>query len=257
MSLELLTYLNLVLLSRLAFTRSDQAIGMGTALKMFVPFAVVLFLLFEESAASLVALAMAVLVFFWEPQLGSRVEMARGYRLLGFLMQVLVPVYVGSFGSGFSFSPVASAIASHLVEHLSFLVPVYPGEFYRVSLVAFGLLVLANETNILVRMVFHSLALEPRLPEAVGEDQQEPEAGDIDTVEYNAGRVIGILERWLMFLVVLWSSDLSALAFIIAAKGLARFRQLEEKAFAEYMLVGTLLSALSAILVGVYIKAAY
>ena len=254
MSLELVTYLNLVLLSRLAFTRSDQAIGMGTALKMFLPFAVLLFLLFEESAASLVALATAALAFFWEPQLGSRVDMARGYRLAGLGLQVLVPVYIGSFGSGFTFSPVASAIAGHLVEHLPFLVPVYPGDYYRSSLVVFGLLLLANEANILVRMVFHILALEPRLPDDRGEEKQAP--GAIDTVEYNAGRVIGILERWLMFLVVLWSRDLSALAFIIAAKGLARFRQLEEKAFAEYMLVGTLLSALSAILVGVYIKAA-
>lgn len=257
MTLELVTYLNLVLLSRLAFTRSDQAIGMGTALKMFLPFAVVLFLLFKESAASLVALGVAALVFFWEPQLGGRVDMSRGYRLLGLALQVLVPVYVGSFGSGLAFSPVAMSIAGHLVEHLPFLVPVYAGEFYRGSLVVCGLLLLANETNILVRLVFHMLGLEPRVPAAADAEEPLPAARAIDTQEYNAGRVIGILERWLMFLVVLWSRDLSALAFIIAAKGLARFRQLDEKAFAEYMLVGTLLSALSAIVVGVYIKAAY
>jgi hypothetical protein len=244
MTLELLIYLNLVLLPRLAFTRNDQAIGMATAFKVFVPFVIALFLLFEESAASLVALGMAALAFFWEPLLGARVDMARGYRLAGLVLQVLVPVYVGSFGSGFSFSPVAVAIAGHLAEHLPLLAPVYPGDFYQVCLVLFGLLLLANETNILVRVVFHLLGLEPR----------RPSSADIDTEEYNAGRAIGILERWLMYLVVLWSDDLSALAFIIAAKGLARFRQLEEKAFAEYMLVGTLLSALAAILVGTFIS---
>ena len=68
------------------------------------------------------------------------------------------------------------------------------------------------------------------------------------------GWVIGILERWLMFIVVVATDDLSALAFIIAAKGLARMKQLDDKQFAEYMLVGTLLSALSAVLVGFWVK---
>jgi hypothetical protein len=62
------------------------------------------------------------------------------------------------------------------------------------------------------------------------------------------------LERWLMFIVVVATDDLSALAFIIAAKGLARMKQLDDKQFAEYMLVGTLLSALSAVLVGFWVK---
>lgn len=57
-----------------------------------------------------------------------------------------------------------------------------------------------------------------------------------------------------MFLVVVATNDLSALAFIIAAKGLARMKQLEDRQFAEYMLVGTLLSAVSAVLIGFWIK---
>ena len=72
----------------------------------------------------------------------------------------------------------------------------------------------------------------------------------IDRKEYNAGRVIGTLERWLMFLVVLYSdNNLAALGFIIAAKGLARFKELDDRDFAEYVLVGTFLSALAALLV--------
>lgn len=38
-----------------------------------------------------------------------------------------------------------------------------------------------------------------------------------------------------------------------ALLGLARLKQLEDRDFAEYMLVGTLLSALSAVLVGFWI----
>jgi len=39
--------------------------------------------------------------------------------------------------------------------------------------------------------------------------------------------------------------------WIIAAKSLARFKQLEDREFAEYFLVGTLASFLLAVLVGV------
>lgn len=42
-------------------------------------------------------------------------------------------------------------------------------------------------------------------------------------------------------------SPFFTLAFILAAKGLARMKQLEDRPFAEYMLIGTLISALSAI----------
>jgi hypothetical protein len=58
----------------------------------------------------------------------------------------------------------------------------------------------------------------------------------------------------MMFLVVILTNDLSAPAFIIAAKGLARMKQLEDRQFAEYMLIGTLLSAVSAVLIGFGIK---
>ncbi|OZG71199.1 hypothetical protein BTA51_22350 [Hahella sp. CCB-MM4] len=63
-----------------------------------------------------------------------------------------------------------------------------------------------------------------------------------DDQEYNAGRIIGILERWIIMVVILVTNQLSVVAFIMAAKSFARFKQLDEKVFAEYVLVGTLLS---------------
>jgi hypothetical protein len=42
--------------------------------------------------------------------------------------------------------------------------------------------------------------------------------------------------------------------WIIAAKSLARFKQLEDREFAEYFLVGTLASFLLALLVGLGIR---
>ncbi|MEQ8516179.1 MAG: hypothetical protein RIC38_11280 [Chromatocurvus sp.] len=47
----------------------------------------------------------------------------------------------------------------------------------------------------------------------------------------------------------LQANDCSALGFIVAAKSLVRFDQFAGRMFAEYMLVGTFMSALFAIVV--------
>ena len=67
------------------------------------------------------------------------------------------------------------------------------------------------------------------------------------------GRAIGSLERGLALTLVLLG-DYAAVGWIIAAKSLARFKQLEDREFAEYFLVGTLASFLLAMLVGVGIR---
>src|SRR3989442_6765008 len=75
-------------------------------------------------------------------------------------------------------------------------------------------------------------------------------AGAIDVAR---GRAVGSLERALALTMVLLG-DYAAVGWIIAAKSLARFKQLEDREFAEYFLVGTLASFLLAVLVGVGIR---
>ncbi|MCT4632839.1 MAG: DUF3307 domain-containing protein [Firmicutes bacterium] len=69
--------------------------------------------------------------------------------------------------------------------------------------------------------------------------------GEYDTYsfidEVNTGKWIGVLER-ILILIFLYSNQLSAIGFIIAAKSLARFKMMENKIFSEYYLIGTLLS---------------
>lgn len=55
------------------------------------------------------------------------------------------------------------------------------------------------------------------------------------------GRVIGYLERLIAYLLII-TGNISAIAFVLAAKALARFKELEDKAFAEYFLIGTMAS---------------
>ena len=60
------------------------------------------------------------------------------------------------------------------------------------------------------------------------------------------GATIGALERLLIVTFVLVNA-IAAVGFVIAAKTLARFKQLDDRGFAEYYLLGTLASASVAI----------
>ena len=60
------------------------------------------------------------------------------------------------------------------------------------------------------------------------------------------GSTIGVLERILIIVFVLTGTDV-AIGFVVAAKTLARFKLLDDRAFAEYYLLGTLASVAVAI----------
>ena len=69
------------------------------------------------------------------------------------------------------------------------------------------------------------------------------------------GATIGILERILIVVFVLTGADV-AIGFVVAAKTLARFRQLDDREFAEYYLLGTLGSVSVAIVTALVGRAA-
>lgn len=70
----------------------------------------------------------------------------------------------------------------------------------------------------------------------------------------NVGKHIGILERIIILTLVI-TNNYSAIAFVFAAKSIARFKEIENnKNFGEYYLLGTLLSCVTAILGGFVLK---
>jgi hypothetical protein len=129
------------------------------------------------------------------------------------------------FGSLTAFSMLARAAFEHGAQVL-----------------LFGLLLVANEANLAIRAVFESLDLKPRTVAAAGG------GGIVDIGEFNRGRIIGILERVLLFLFLL-QGQYGAIGFVLAAKAFTRFKALDDRAFAEYVLIGTLLSACLALVV--------
>lgn len=76
-----------------------------------------------------------------------------------------------------------------------------------------------------------------RLPEEPGDDGPE------------LGRLIGVLERLLVVTLVL-EEAWAGIGLLVAAKSVARFKELDDRRFSEYYLVGTLGSLLLAIAVG-------
>ena len=69
-----------------------------------------------------------------------------------------------------------------------------------------------------------------------------------------AGRMIGMVERGIILTFILFG-DLASISFIFVAKSMARFKQLEDRQFAEYYLIGTLLSFFFALIVALITQA--
>lgn len=108
-------------------------------------------------------------------------------------------------------------------------------------LYATAFLFICKPTNVLIQNIFTSF------------DLQVPEnASNITKSLDQAGHVIGIAERIMAFLFVL-VDQYEALGFLIAAKSILRFRD-ADTARTEYVLVGTLLSFLIAVLTALGIE---
>ncbi|HEA29943.1 MAG TPA: DUF3307 domain-containing protein [Leeuwenhoekiella sp.] len=106
--------------------------------------------------------------------------------------------------------------------------------FVLVLILAF--LFCTKPANILIREIFNAYEI---FFEGGGEDLP------------NAGRLIGIIERWLV-LVFIITGQFSAVGFLIGAKSILRFKD-ANLLKTEYVLVGTLLSFGIAVIQGVLI----
>ncbi|MCL1830575.1 MAG: DUF3307 domain-containing protein [Oscillospiraceae bacterium] len=68
-----------------------------------------------------------------------------------------------------------------------------------------------------------------------------------------AGNIIGMLERSLVFILILFD-QYAAIGFLMTAKTITRFKDLEDRNIAEYYLIGTLLSIVSVVAIALLSK---
>jgi hypothetical protein len=156
-------------------------------------------------------------------------------------------------------NPVIQIVKGFFEEHnlLFFMIKKISWKYFLVFLS--GALLVANEVNHIVRVVLSRLKVEPQMKK---EDSAKatPQTNNMqeknrDTIELKRGRIIGIIERILMYYFVI-EGNLTSIGFILAAKSFTRFKELDDKDFAEYVLIGTLLSAFLAIATGILVKKA-
>jgi hypothetical protein len=115
-------------------------------------------------------------------------------------------------------------------------------EMETISLaVAAGFLLCAKPANIIIKFVLQAFEIETPV-----DDQNDSEGKSLP----NAGKLIGITERFLALALILLG-QYEAVGLIIAAKSILRFRDTKKS---EYVLAGTLLSFGIATLAGLVIK---
>jgi len=112
---------------------------------------------------------------------------------------------------------------------------------YKVIMILTAGLICAKPSSILIALIFKDM---PVTIESADPEETEKKGAQEEIVKI--GSWIGILEREIILVLGLLG-QYSAIGFVLAAKSLARYKQLENKAFAEKYLVGTLMSALIAI----------
>jgi hypothetical protein len=71
--------------------------------------------------------------------------------------------------------------------------------------------------------------------------------------DMSRGKLIGYIERLLVILLTFYGSY-PAIAFIVTAKSIARFKQMDDRDWAEYFLLGTLTSMFLGILFGILLR---
>jgi len=125
-------------------------------------------------------------------------------------------------------------------------------------IISTGAFFVATEANYIIKYILNNnmTVYQNNVPKEVvpGESSTETDAkGKEIEVELRRGKIIGAIERMMIFFFVI-VGEYSAIAFIIAAKSIARFKELDDKEFAEYFLIGTLLSTAVATLTGILFK---
>lgn len=112
--------------------------------------------------------------------------------------------------------------------------------FVDVLLIITCYLFTIKESTIIIRGIWDSIKAVPKKQQKKDED------------EYNRGKYIGILERTFIYFLIIFQ-QYTAIGILLGLKTFARFKELDKRDFAEYFLIGSMLSILTAALPAIYV----
>jgi hypothetical protein len=104
-----------------------------------------------------------------------------------------------------------------------------------------GLLIATNEINILIKWIL------------IASDIKDPITNACDVSYPNAGLLIGFLERTVVYLSIMFGYT-NAIGVVLVLKSVTRFKELDTRKYAEYMLIGTLISFILSSIIALFIK---
>lgn len=249
MDIHFFYLINLVMISRLISCFKDEPIPLKKVLLLSVIQLTGTIFVFEfniKLVFFLIALITVNITFYFIEKKNNDINMLR---TLAFLVYFVVIDIFSSPSINPGFNKMCVEVLRYISQYSTFLVSLSSVDWWDFNVASMGFLVIINEVNFLIRMQFKIFQLVPTA------DNQKKAKVEIviDEKEYNAGRFIGILERIIIYIFIL-NNNYAAVGLIVAAKGFTRFKELESRKRAEYVLIGTLMSTLSAIAAGIITK---
>ena len=237
--------LNVLMLSRIGYTFDDKEIKPKQILYYLIIQVLGLAVLTIDRAWIFLLVAVVIanaLILYWEGNTKNP-RIIRIVSLLGFSIIYFLIIYLTG---GISFNPGFLSWVIKMIDTVSIVKDL--GQLSRINAYCLGFLFIINESNTIIRQLFDWIKVSPNLSEKNEQEVEETPPSDkyLRIDEYKSGRVIGILERSIVYLAML-SNEYDIIGFILAAKAFARFKELDKKVYAEYVLIGTLASILIAL----------
>jgi hypothetical protein len=244
--------LNVLMLSRMDYTFDDEGITKKQLPYYLIIQGLGLAALTINRAWVVLLVAVVIsngLIILWERKTKTP-RIVRIVSLLGFSVVYFIII---NLTGGINFNPVPLSWVIKMIDKISIVKDL--GQLSRINAYCLGFLFIINESNTIIRQLFDWIKVSPH-PSEKGEQEVElspPSDKYLRIDEYKSGRVIGILERSIVYLAML-SNEYSIIGFILAAKAFARFKELDKKVYAEYVLIGTLASILMALIAASFIS---
>lgn len=169
------------------------------------------------------------------------------------LATIVVVVYWYSSSQWAKSAPVSHPF--FFASHLNLPIP------DRIVLWCIALILATRFSSIIVQILVHPLTgtspqlIEHRITRTTQTDNFQTKLQDqksyvvVSASDVSRGRLIGYLER-IIIMILIYKGAYSAIGFVVAAKSLVRFKNLDQREWAEYFLVGTLISTLLGLLLG-------
>lgn len=170
-------------------------------------------------------------------------------RIFEFVFLLVAGSFVfGTFADDIRFNKFAITAIKSIISNNVLLVHLNVRSLTAAAICLVAILTLINEMNHVVRYVLALVKTEPQIKKGTSDKHLKT-----DDQELRRGKIIGVIERILFFFLVI-TDNYAAIAFILTAKGITRYKELDDKNFAEYVLIGTLLSSALSIFWSYYMK---